>query len=265
MDKKGALMRAKNMQKLTDELKLRHPGVVIYGIGDDAHKTRVSDHNEDDTPGVRAEQSDADNNPEHRAIDVMLGPHFNRGDAMDLISDLTLPANRSRLQYIIFDGSEYKRVNNYVKEPYDGSDQHEGHVHVSGRAANDDDTTPWLPTTSGGPRPIPTPPSTNDDLVVDGELGPKTIAKWQKVMKTPVDGKISEDSMLVRKVQQRLHDTVDHRLVVDGDGNSLDTGVFRHTVAALQRYLKSPVDGVISTPKSEVVKALQRRLNEDRF
>lgn len=261
MAKKGEPMRAKNMQKLTDEIKAKRPGVVIYGIGDDAHKTRISDHNEDDTEGVRAAQSDDDNIPEHRAIDVMLGSHFNRSDALDLISDLTT-FNRSRLQYVIFDGSIWRRTNEYAREKYDGDDQHENHVHVSGRAANDADESSWQLSNWDGPG---TPAPTYDDLEVDGELGPKTISKWQKVMGTKVDGKISEDSALVRKVQQRLKDTVDHRLVVDGDGNSLDTGVFRHTVAALQRYLKSPVDGVISTPKSEVIKALQRRLNEDRF
>lgn len=250
------------MQLLTDEVKTRHPGATIYGIGDDAHKTRISDHNEDDTPGVRAEQSDADNIPEHRAIDIMFSAGFNHAAAIDLIDDLRgNEHNRTRMQYIIFDRSIYRRTNDYKQEDYDGDDPHDTHVHVSGRAAFDDDLTPWGVATNA---PKPTP-STPVDLVVDGELGPKTISRWQKIMKTPVDGKISEDSVLVRKVQQRLHDTVDHRLVVDGDGNSLDTNVFRHTVAALQRYLKSPVDGIISTPKSEVVKALQRRLNENRF
>jgi hypothetical protein len=115
------------------------------------------------------------------------------------------------------------------------------------------------------PKPVPTTPVTQRLLKVDGELGPLTIKAWQKVMGTKQDGVISDDSDLVRKVQQRLKATVDSRLVVDGHGDSLDTGVFRKTIAALQRYLKSPVDGVISTPKSEVVKALQRRLNEGRF
>ena len=64
-------MRSKNMQVLTDDVKQRHPGVVIYGIGDDAHKKRRSGHNEDDTPGSLPEREDADNKPEHRAIDIM--------------------------------------------------------------------------------------------------------------------------------------------------------------------------------------------------
>jgi hypothetical protein len=246
------------MQKLTDELKLIYPGVTIYGIGDDAHKTRISDHNEDDTAGVRAEQSDADTIPEHRAIDVMLGPHFNRGDAMDLVSDLTLPANRPRLQYVIFDGYKYTRANNYVKEKYDGEDRHEGHVHVSGRAANDDDTTPWLPASAGGITPAPPAPGASKHLVVDGELGPKTISRWQEVMGTPVDGVISTPkSKLIEAVQTRLK-VVDHRLVIDGEFGP-------KTIGVLQRYLGTPVDQFISKENSQVVKALQRRLNEGRF
>lgn len=118
---------------------------------------------------------------------------------------------------------------------------------------------------SGSTAPKPSTPSKPEILAVDGKLGPKTIKRWQQVMKTPVDGKISEKSSLVRAVQTRLKATVDSRLVVDGDGDSLNTNVFRKTIAALQRYLKSPVDGIISTPVSEVVKALQRRLNTGKF
>lgn len=248
-------MRAKQMQNLTNEIKARHPGVVIYGIGDDAHKTRISDHNEDDTPGVRAEQSDADNIPEHRAIDVMLGPHFNRSDALDLIDDLTSDEdNRPRMNYIIFDEHEYKREHNYEKESYDGEDQHETHVHISGRAAYDDNPNPWLEKS-----PEHDSPSAPDLLGVDGILGPHTIKRWQQIMGTTVDGVISEhDSELMRAVQRKLKGTVDHRLEVDGE-------LGPKTIAALQRYLKSPVDGVISKPKSLVIKALQRRLNQGKF
>jgi len=126
-----------------------------------------------------------------------------------------------------------------------------------------------LKTPKPAPKPAPKPVQkvkpVTEPLKVDGVLGPKTIARWQQIMGTPVDGKISENSALVRAVQRKLKDLVDHRLVVDGDGNSLDTNKFRHTVAALQRYLKSPVDGVISTPKSQVIMALQRRLNTGKF
>lgn len=253
-------MRAPNMQKLTDQIKDKHNGIVIYGIGDATHKLRISDHNEDDTAGVRAAQSDADNIPEHRAIDVMIGDHFSRADAENLVKDLTtVDANQDRLKYVIFDSKIYSANDGWGADDYDGEDQHEGHVHVSGLASNDADTSPWVLSSPG------VGDDDNDQLVVDGILGPKTIKRWQQIMGTKVDGVISENSQLVKKVQEKLKATVDHRLVVDGDGNSLDVGVFRKTVAALQRYLKSPVDGVITPGNSQVIKALQRRLNQNRF
>ena len=102
-------------------------------------------------------------------------------------------------------------------------------------------------------------------LVVNGVLDKATIKRWQQVMGTPVDGVITPgDSKLVRKVQERLKATVDGSLKVDGDG-IYQNGKFYKTVAALQRYLKSPVDGRISEGRSQVVMALQRRLNEGRF
>lgn len=251
-------MRARNLQTLTDQLKAKYKGVVIYGVGDDAHKTRISDHNEDDTPGVRAEQPDEDNIPEHRAIDVMIGEAFDRQDAQELFEELTTNStNQHRLTYVIYNRKIRSKSNNWVEREYDGSDPHTSHVHVSGLAAQDENTTPFTLTAPPAPKPT--------QLRIDGQLGPKTITRWQQVMHTPADGVISEDSALVRKVQQHLKDTVDHRLVVDGDGNSFDTDVPRKTVFALQRYLKTPVDGIISTPRSLVIEALQRRLNQNRF
>lgn len=102
-------------------------------------------------------------------------------------------------------------------------------------------------------------------LAVDGKLGPKTISKWQKIMGTPVDGVITPgNSQLVKAVQRRLKATVDANLAVDGDG-IYQNGRRYKTVGALQRYLGSPVDQFLSVPVSQAVKALQRRLNENRF
>lgn len=105
----------------------------------------------------------------------------------------------------------------------------------------------------------PAKPPAKPHVTVDGKLGPATIKLWQKIMKTPVDGKIDKkDSELIRAVQKKLNATVDHRIVVDGEFGP-------KTIGGLQRYLKSPVDGFISEPVSEVIKALQRRLNTGAF
>jgi hypothetical protein len=114
------------------------------------------------------------------------------------------------------------------------------------------------------PKPKPTPKPTFEKLSVDGELGPKTIRRWQQVMGTFADGKISNPSALVKAVQRVLKAKIDRSLVVDGRGIAQD-GRRYHTVRALQRYLRTEADGIMSKPKSEVVKALQRRLNENRF
>lgn len=111
---------------------------------------------------------------------------------------------------------------------------------------------------------IPTP-VIRDILAVDNELGPKTIRRWQQVMGTTADGVIdAKDSQLVRAVQRWLKDRVDPSLKIDGQGIKQDGRTYK-TVFALQRYLKSPIDGKMSVPKSLVVGALQRRLNEGHF
>lgn len=133
------------MQRLTEQEKAKHPGVVIYGIGDEGHKRSPSDHNEDDTPGSKAEQQDADDNPEHRAIDVMIGPSFTVADAWALVVALvTLAANQARLKYVIFDGWIWRRNGGWVREVYTQADKHRDHVHVSGLAADDENGADWV-------------------------------------------------------------------------------------------------------------------------
>jgi hypothetical protein len=115
------------------------------------------------------------------------------------------------------------------------------------------------------PGGLPTTPVGNKLLDVDGELGTLTIKKWQQVMGTAADGVITPgNSDLVRAVQTRLRATVNSRLIVDGDGIYQDNRYYK-TAVALQTYLGTGVDGRISAPVSQVVKALQRRLNENRF
>ena len=137
-------MRARNMQALTDAAQRRHPGVVIYGIGDAAHRLHASGHNEDDTPGSLAELSDSDSNPEHRAIDLMLGSAFSKADAEAFVAALLAdPAARARLYYIIWNGHIWSRSSGWVRKVYTGSDQHTDHVHVSGWAADDENAAGW--------------------------------------------------------------------------------------------------------------------------
>jgi hypothetical protein len=101
-------------------------------------------------------------------------------------------------------------------------------------------------------------------LAVDGQLGPATIKRWQQVMHTPVDGKISNPSDLVKAVQRALNTHgANPKLAVDGRGIEQD-GTVTHTIRALQKYFGTPVDGKLDKP-SDCIKALQKRLNTNTF
>lgn len=111
------------------------------------------------------------------------------------------------------------------------------------------------------PLPAPIPPSV---LMVDGRLGPRTITRWQTIMGTTVDGVISTPSELVSAVQRHLNRAIGALLEIDGIGIRQD-GRYYHTAAALQRYMGTPVDGVLSAPVSMCISAVQRRLNTGTF
>lgn len=137
-------MRAANMQALTKDLKNRYPGIVVYGIGDDAHKQSVSDHNEDDTPGSLAEQWDGDNVPEHRAIDAMISGAFGRQEADALVTKIVNDAtSRNRLHYIIWHEGFWSRENGWTRETYYGDNPHRDHIHFSGWAPDDENASGW--------------------------------------------------------------------------------------------------------------------------
>lgn len=258
-------VEARGTQVLRSNVKAKRPGMTIYGVGDKAHQAQVSGHNPDDTPGVRAEDQDSDNIAEWRALDFMIGGGFTASDAQKLYNDLTSePENQQRLLYVIYNEKIRSASTGWTERRYTGSNPHKDHVHASGEADADSNESPWK-LSDWGDGGSNVPPGVDEPLEVDGKLGPKTIAKWQKIMGTTIDGVIDEDdSELVRAVQRRLKETVDHRLVVDGQG-IYQNGKPYKTVGALQRYLKSPVDQVLSVPVSQCIKALQRRLNEDRF
>lgn len=196
-------MRSAAMQSLTNDIKARHPGVVIYGIGDAAHQTRPSDHNEDDTPGSKAAQSDADNVPEHRAIDVMEGAALSRDQLKAIIDEvLADPHDRDRLIYINFENTQWSASSGWT--PHDNSDDpHPTHAHFSGKASKDEDGSPWL---SGGGemearkgdsgdntlilqekmlivRPDAATVDPAHPLVADGKYGPNT-AWWVSIILT---------------------------------------------------------------------------------
>jgi hypothetical protein len=164
------MARSRSMQVLTNQIKERWPGVVVYGIGDDDHQDSPSGHNEDDTPGSRPDQEDADNVPEHRAIDVMLGSRFSRDDAYRLVGWLVShPENRIRLTYVIFDGSIWSAKTGFQKRAF-GGDPHRTHPHINGKASDDENGSPWI-------LDVPTVPKGDEDMkMIIGTLNGRATA-----------------------------------------------------------------------------------------
>lgn len=228
-------MRAANMQALTNDVKRKYPGVTVYGIGDAAHKLSPSGHNEDDTPGSKPELEDADRNPEHRAIDIMLGSSFTRASADSLVAALLAdPSARSRMYYIIWNGYEWSRSSGWVKKKYYGSDQHTDHVHVSGWAADDENAAGWPAV--NGPQPqevilfcgkdekngyvwllqrrLNKIAIVNPPLVEDWEYGIKTAAAVKALgwgdgnYFGPGEASVLEDKLLEKKIQDALKNFV---------------------------------------------------------
>ena len=119
---------------------------------------------------------------------------------------------------------------------------------------------PAKPTPSKPAPPKPAPAK----LALNGRLDRATITRWQQVMKTPVDGKISDPSDLVKAVQRRLNNR-GARLVVDGKGIAQDGRAYA-TVKALQKHLGVNQTGRLSAgTSSPTVVALQKRLNAGTF
>lgn len=129
---------------------------------------------------------------------------------------------------------------------------------------------PSAPKPPAPPKPAPAP---TGKLVLNGVLDEPTVKRWQQVMGTSVDGKISEPSQLVRKVQAHLRargykGKPGQLLVVDGLGiqpNTTRSVGPTYTINALQRYLGTKNDGILSEGGSSAVRALQQRLNAGRF
>lgn len=123
-----------------------------------------------------------------------------------------------------------------------------------------------------------TPPSPGEPggLVVDGAWGSATTRRLQQELGTTVDGVVSSQSVVWRDRNPGL--TTGWRWVSDAQGSRViaalqarigmpsgqrDGKIGPQTIRALQGYLGTPVDGVISR-ESRAVMALQRRLNAGR-
>ncbi len=98
-----------NVYKTWDTLIAKHPDIANWGIwGDEAHKKRKSDHNTGD------------------AIDIGV-PNTARGS--EIANDLVAMAVDANIKYLIHNKRIWKPDTGW--QPYKGSHDHSGHIHVS--------------------------------------------------------------------------------------------------------------------------------------
>lgn len=243
----------------------RNLGYTVYTLGDESHLT--ANPPEDHTPFSHTGWPVTTRKGTVSALDIMprsgLPGLSQIGHAIIAAKEAGLPA-AAPIKYINWT-DENGNVQHTSWEPNESQvhSSDSGHIHISVRSDMLDSAAcdGWNPLSGAVLVSDPKP----SGLDVDGQLGPKTITRWQQIMGTPVDGVISQPvSDLVKAVQRKLNSAIGAGLVVDGGGIVQDNHAY-HTVKALQQYLGTTQDSRLSVPVSECVKALQRRLNGGSF
>lgn len=108
--------------------------------GDPAHAARVSDHNPEEPPPP--------GNP-HNQVDALDLTHDPKSGAdMGVVTEKIRRSKDRRVRYVIFKKrifSSYAANGRKAWEwgPYDGSDGHEGHAHISVNDVHHDETQDW--------------------------------------------------------------------------------------------------------------------------
>jgi hypothetical protein len=250
--------------ELTDQLNARFPKRDKKSdgtIGDQAHASGSSSHNPDKTGKPEWRDGDSKNEVRAKDIDKDLKDTETNTTMEHVVQEWVRLCRNGKLwwvRYIIYNGRIWHQKDGYKTRVYTGKNKHKEHAHVTNgfsQKADDLKGTDWgLKTFRLKPKPAA--PYKPKVLQINGGLNTETIKLWQYVTKQTVNGKLTPT--FVKSVQTKMRATVDHRIVIDGD-------LGPKTIAALQRYLKSPVDGIISKPKSNMVAALQRRLNTGTF
>ena len=140
--------------QLRDQWKAEHPGAANPGfIGDAAHASRVSDHN----PWV--------DDPTSPVNVVTAGDFYHQpaiGADAGQLAEALKQGKDPRVKYVIWN----RRIWSLARDregwrPYNGSDPHTGHVHVSVTSSYPlyDSTRPWVITTDEG-----------DDVISDEQM-----------------------------------------------------------------------------------------------
>lgn len=102
-------------------------------LGDAAHRLHASSHNPDDTPGSKAEDSDADRIAEIRGGDyrLPLNASFTPEQLVQALVKLCRTGKVKWIKYIIFNRRIWTASTGWVTRAYTGANSHEKHIHVS--------------------------------------------------------------------------------------------------------------------------------------
>ena len=140
---------------LRNEVNARYPNrdkSSDGSIGDTAHSSRESDHNPDPITGaVRAYDLDED----------LDGNQTDSGDELAFLAEHLRTKRDPRIKYLIYGGRIYASYSTSTRKawtwgPYTGTNAHLKHMHVSVLSTHvgENDTSPWLPSTTPKPRPV---------------------------------------------------------------------------------------------------------------
>lgn len=120
------------------------------------------------------------------------------------------------------------------------------------------------------PAPTPPPPAPAPRVTVDGSWGPATTRELQRNYGTSVDGVLSHQYQQPGINYPGLFSAQWDKTLIGSDlirriqgvlGIAQDGLCGRDTISAMQRRVGTGADGVLSTPHSDLVAEMQRRLN----
>lgn len=180
-------------------------------LGDRAHRARPSGHNPDDTPGSKAEDSDADNIAEIRSGDyrLPLNASFTAEQLIQVLVKLCRQGKITWIKYIIFNKRIWSASTGWVTRAYTGSNDHSHHFHISCKS----DTKSENSTAKVGLHVLvakPTPPKAAVKMFkIEGNF-----PELKKGMKDPVPG---VKTAYIKRAQATLAWLAGYEGDIDGD------------------------------------------------